>query len=186
MESKDLQPLVEVVKEKKLTDEKVVTQPEVDNETTTNNNAFNTFRAIDLSTNDNKSTDSSQETEETEESEKNTVSDGRAKYGVCLGENGSDLLNTIAQLNSYVYKYNDTAKEIPYAKERGVDDDTHVGILAQELKANPITESTVKEDPLSGFLTIDTDSLTLTQQAILNAMAKRIVALEEKVYNKGE
>jgi hypothetical protein len=91
----------------------------------------------------------------------------------------TDLLSSISDLNEYVYKYKKSAQENPALKDKHVDDEIHVGPVAQELKANPITEGTVKEDPLSGFLTVDTAQLSLVEMSILSAMAKRILKLEE-------
>ena len=150
------------------------------------NNALSTFHSISLAQsedNDNDTT-SDQEVASTTESEKNTVSDERCKYGSCLGEGGNDLLSAVAELNEYVYKYNDTAKDIPGAEEHGVDDEVHVGPIAQELAENPATSGAVDEDPLSGFLTVDTKALSLAEMSILSSMAKRLLALEEKVYGR--
>lgn len=153
------------------------------------NNALSTFHSISLASNNptedrDNDTTSDQEVASTAESEKNTVSDERCKYGSCLGEGGNDLLSAVAELNEYVYKYNDTAKGIPGAEEHGVDDEVHVGPIAQELAENPATSGAVDEDPLSGFLTVDTKALSLAEMSILSSMAKRLLALEEKVYGR--
>lgn len=148
------------------------------NDVASQNNALSTFMALNLD-NNNKKDSSAQTTEQTDENDSNAVSDERCKR--LFGENCGDLLDCISKLNSYVFEYNEKAKEIPGAENKGVDDDTHVGVLAQELAANPATAAAVKEDPLSGYLQVDTKELTMAEMAILTAMAKRIKALEEKV-----
>ena len=148
------------------------------------NNALATFMALDLDKDkdDDKKDSSAQTTEQNDENDKNTLSDERCKR--LFGENCGDLIDCISKLNSYVFKYNEKAKEIPGAENKGVDDDMHVGMLAQELAENPATSAAVEEDPLSGYLQVDTKELTMAEMAILTAMAKRIKALEEKVYGR--
>lgn len=156
-------------------------QEETVNSAEQQNNALSTFMALDLSKSDradNKDS-SAQTTEQNDENDKNAVSDERCKR--LFGENCGDLIDCISKLNSYVFEYNEKAKSIPGAENKGVDNDTHVGMLAQELAANPATAAAVKEDPLSGYLQVDTKELTMAEMAILTAMAKRIKALEEKV-----
>lgn len=188
--TQELQPLVSDLSNFEKPTEPM-TMPEVaTNENNGNldtNNALSTFHSISLASSDtdkDNDTTSDQEVASTTESEKNTVSDERCKYGSCLGEGGNDLLSAVAELNEYVYKYNDTAKEIPGAEEHGVDDEVHVGPIAQELAVNPATSGAVDEDPLSGFLTVDTKALSLAEMSILSSMAKRLLALEEKVYGR--
>lgn len=155
-------------------------QAETVNSAEQQNNALSTFMALDLSKSDSTDKDSSaQKAEQSDENDKNAVSDERCKR--LFGENCGDLIDCISKLNSYVFEYNEKAKSIPGAEDKGVDNDTHVGMLAQELAANPATAAAVKEDPLSGYLQVDTKELTMAEMAILTAMAKRIKALEEKV-----
>lgn len=159
-------------------------QAETVNSAEQQNNALSTFMALDLGKSDsvNKADNkdsSAQMAEQSDENDKNAVSDERCKR--LFGENCGDLIDCISKLNSYVFEYNEKAKSIPGAEDKGVDNDTHVGMLAQELAANPATAAAVKEDPLSGYLQVDTKELTMAEMAILTAMAKRIKALEEKV-----
>lgn len=161
---------------------------EQSNNIASQNNALSTFMALDLSKTNDKKDDSdkkdssAQTTEQNDENDKNSVSDERCKR--LFGENCGDLLDCVSKLNSYVFEYNEKAKSIPGSENKGVDDDIHVGILAQELAANPATAAAVEEDPLSGYLQVDTKELTMAEMAILTAMAKRIKALEEKVYGR--
>lgn len=169
--------------------------------TETTNNSLNTFRTIEKGkandsdrqisklgeaiANASKTTSSSAESND----DKTATSDARCKkiFGNdSLSDDrckelfgNTDLLSSISDLNEYVYKYKKSAQENPALKDKHVDDEIHVGPVAQELKENPITEGTVKEDPLSGFLTVDTAQLSLVEMSILSAMAKRILRLEE-------
>lgn len=144
------------------------------------NNALTTFMALDLDkTDDDKKDSSAQTTEQNDENDKNTLSDERCKR--LFGENCGDLIDCISKLNSYVFEYNEKAKAIPGAENKGVDDDVHVGVLAQELASNPVTQSAVEEDPLSGYLTVDPKELAMTEMSIIIQLAKRVKALEEKV-----
>lgn len=156
---------------------------EQSNDIASQNNALSTFMALDLYRDNNDKKDSSaQTTEQNDENDKNSVSDERCKR--LFGENSCDMIDCISKLNSYVFEYNEKAKSIPGSENKGVDDDIHVGVLAQELAANPATAAAVEEDPLSGYLQVDTKELTMAEMAILTAMAKRIKALEEKVYGR--
>lgn len=107
------------------------------------------------------------------------ISDERCKD--LHNEDSINLIGAIAELNEYMYKYKQSAQENPDLQSHHVDDDVHVGPTAQELASNPVTEGTVKKDPLTGFLTIDTAQLSLTEMSILSAMAKRIEDIEARL-----
>lgn len=144
------------------------------------NNALSTFMALDLSKGKTEKKDSSaQTTEKNDENDKNALSDERCKR--LFGENCGDMIDCISKLNSYVFEYNEKAKSIPGSESKGVDDDVHVGVLAQELASNPVTQSAVEEDPLSGYLTVDPKELAMTEMSILIQLAKRVKALEDKI-----
>lgn len=155
--------------------------PTVDNNTKTNE-SLNTFNTVQTNNNNTEAlgkaianaTSTVDSGQDTNEGEDTTVSDLRCKN---IKEHPS-IVEAIAALNAYKFKYNEKAKNIPNSESKGVDDDTHVGVLAQELKDNPITETTVKRDPLSDYLTVDTKELTLTNTAILSELCKRVLQLE--------
>lgn len=167
------------------TNENLETTPEeLDTSSLETNNALATFHSLDLDSSlepkqEEEADDSSQEVKSDDTNDSNAISDERCKR--LFGEAGGDLLKAITDINEYVYNYTEEAKNLPNAEAKGVDSSTHLGPVAQELKENPVTESSVEEDPLTGFLTVDTKKLTLTEMSILTAMAKRILALEEKV-----
>lgn len=157
-------------------------QSETVNSAEQQNNALSTFMALDLNseTKHNDSKDSSaQTTDKNDENDKNALSDERCKR--LFGENCGDMIDCISKLNSYVFEYNEKAKSIPGSESKGVDDDVHVGVLAQELASNPVTQSAVEEDPLSGYLTVDPKELAMTEMSILIQLAKRVKALEDKI-----
>lgn len=95
-----------------------------------------------------------------------------------FGDN-EDAVKVFANLDAIKFTYNDKAKEIPGSEEKGVDDDVHYGLKAQELAKNPLTESAVKKDPLSDYLEVDTKELTMANTAIISEICKRILILEK-------
>ena len=152
------------------------------------NNRLNTFQEIEKAKSDNSDKTASKLGEaiaeatksEDSSSDKNkdstALSDERCKE---LFGKDCDLLNVIADLDEYVYKYKDEAKENPELEGKGADDGTFVGPMAQDLAANPVTQDCVHEDPESGFLTVDTKHLSLTEMSLITMLAKRVEAIEE-------
>ena len=113
------------------------------------------------------------ETTKTETTE-STSSDERLKR--IFGEN-EDIIKCFGRINAIDFEYNDKAKEL-YGDSHGVDDKEHIGVRAQELKSNPLTEATVKTDEETGFLNVDTRQLCLTNTAVLGEVCRRLDALE--------
>lgn len=95
-----------------------------------------------------------------------------------FGDN-EDAIKVFANLNAIKFTYNDKAKEIPDSEDKGVDDDMHYGLKAQDLAKNPLTESAVKKDPLSDYLEVDTKELTMANTAIISEICKRILIIEK-------
>lgn len=91
-------------------------------------------------------------------------------------KNISDCLSNI---DTFLYKYKESAQ-----KEYGVDDNEHIGVMAQELEENPVTQTAVKTMD-DGHKEVDIKELTMQNTAMLADVVKRIQALEEKA-NKGE
>jgi len=123
-----------------------------------------------------KSESSSSDNSSTENKTSTALSDERCKE---LFGKDCDLLSVIADLDEYVYKYKDEAKENPALEGKGADDGTFVGPMAQDLAENPVTQDCVHEDPESGFLTVDTKHLSLTEMSLITMLAKRVEAIEE-------
>ena len=106
----------------------------------------------------------------------NKCSDERLKN--IFGDN-EDAIKAFAKIDAIEFTYNDKAKEIPGGEEKGIDDDVHYGVKAQDLAENPLTESAVKRDPLSDYLEIDLKELTTANTAIISELCKRILIIEK-------
>ncbi len=104
------------------------------------------------------------------------ASDERIKN--IFGDN-EDAIKCFAKINAIKFTYNDKAHDIPGGEEKGIDNDAHYGVKAQELAENPLTESAVKKDPLSDYLTIDIKELTTANTAIISEICKRILIIEK-------
>lgn len=152
------------------------------------NNRLNTFQEIEKAkSNDSDKTATklgeaiaeatkSESSSSDKDKDSKALSDERCKE---LFGKDCDLLSVIADLDEYVYKYKDEAKENPALEGKGADDGTFVGPMAQDLAENPVTQDCVHEDPESGFLTVDTKHLSLTEMSLITMLAKRVEAIEE-------
>jgi hypothetical protein len=92
-----------------------------------------------------------------------------------MSKNVSDALKNI---DTFLYKYKKSAQD-----SYGVDDKKHVGIVAQQLEQNPVTESAVvtMED---GHKEVDIKELTMQNTAMLADVVRRIEAIENKIGDK--
>lgn len=97
-------------------------------------------------------------------------------YGDSLDDK---IINNFAKISAISFEYNDEAKS-KYGQEKAVDDNQHIGVIAQELEANPITEGAVKTNK-NGDLEVDTRHLTFTDTAAIGELSRRVLALEEAV-----
>ena len=96
------------------------------------------------------------------------------------GEDIDDkIIDNFAKISAISFKYNDKAKS-KYGEERAVDDSNHIGVIAQELEKNPITEGAVKANE-NGDLEVDTRHLTFADTAAIAELSRRVLALEEAV-----
>ena len=117
------------------------------------------------------------EKKEDEPQEENPLpSDERLKN--IFGDN-EDAIKCFAKINAIKFTYNDKAKDIPGGKDKGIDDDVHYGVKAQEIAENPLTASAVSKDPISDYLQIDVKELTTANTAIISEICKRILILEK-------
>lgn len=89
------------------------------------------------------------------------------------------IIDNFARISAISFEYNDDAKE-KYGEEKAVDEDRHIGVIAQELQDNPATEGTVKENE-NGDLEVDTRHLTFADTAAIGELSRRVLALEEAV-----
>lgn len=110
--------------------------------------------------------------------EKKCTSDEKLKN--IFGER-DDLISLFSKIRSYEFKYNDKAKELYKNGENNVDDDKHIGVMAQELEANPATSATVENDPATGFKQVNTAELVMVNSAVLSELCRRIEALEKRM-----
>ena len=104
------------------------------------------------------------------------ASDERLKR--IFGDN-EDAIKCFANINAIKFTYNDKAHDIPGGEDKGVDNDPHYGVKAQELAENPLTESAVSKDPISEYLQVDTKELTMANTAIISEICKRILIIEK-------
>lgn len=89
------------------------------------------------------------------------------------------IIDNFAKISAISFEYNDEAKS-KYGEEKAVDDNQHIGVIAQELEANPITEGAVKTNE-NGDLEVDTRHLTFADTAAIGELSRRVLALEEAV-----
>lgn len=170
------------------------TQPTIQSSNETSNNSLNTFQDIEKAKTDNSDKMVSKLGEAIAEATKSDNSTTENDTFTALSDErckelfGADcnLLSVIADLDEYVYKYKESAKNNPDLEGKGADDGIFVGPMAQDLASNPITADCVNEDPESGFLMVDTKHLSLTEMSLISMLAKRVEALEAYVYKKGE
>ena len=113
-------------------------------------------------------------TEEVAEGD-NIISDCRLKelFGT------DDIVKLFSHINSYEFKYTPKALRL-YNGTKGVDEGTNIGVMAQELEENPVTENTVIDDE-NGYKNIETNKLAATEAAVLADVCKRLIAIEEKL-----
>jgi hypothetical protein len=97
-------------------------------------------------------------------------------YGDSLDDR---IIDNFAKISAISFEYNDEAKS-KYGEEKAVDDNQHIGVIAQELEANPITEGAVKTNE-NGDLEVDTRHLTFADTAVIAELSRRVLALEEIV-----
>jgi hypothetical protein len=103
-----------------------------------------------------------------------SASDERLKN--IFGDN-EDAIKCFAKIDAIKFTYNDKAKELDPTGEKGVDDDVHYGVKAQDLEENPLTKSAVKEDE-QGNKMIDTKELTAANSAVISEICKRLEIIE--------
>ena len=94
-----------------------------------------------------------------------------------FGEN-EDIIKLFSKINAIEFKYNDKAHDIPGGEEKGIDEDLHLGIKAQDLEKSPLTASAVSEDE-NGNKIVDTKELTMVNSAVLSEICKRLEAIEK-------
>lgn len=87
-----------------------------------------------------------------------------------------DIVANFAKIKAYEFKYKPEALKL-YDEENGVDNGTNVGVMAQELEKNPVTENVVNENE-NGHKVLDTKKLTAANSAVLSDVCKRLINIE--------
>ena len=120
-------------------------------------------------------------TEATKETTEEVAEDGKIISDCRLKElfGTDDIVELFSHINSYEFKYTPKALRL-YNGTKGVDEGTNIGVMAQELEENPVTENTVVEDE-NGYKNIETNKLATTEAAVLADVCKRLIAIEEKL-----
>lgn len=141
--------------------------------------------------NGDKSSEDKAAEEATKEAEKATEANKEATEEVAEGDNiisdcrlkelfgTDDIVKLFSHINSYEFKYTPKALRL-YNGTKGVDEGTNIGVMAQELEENPVTENTVIDDE-NGYKNIETNKLAATEAAVLADVCKRLIAIEEKL-----
>lgn len=122
-----------------------------------------------------KAKEATKETTEEVAEDDNIISDCRLKelFGT------DDIVKLFSHINSYEFKYTPKALRL-YNGTKGVDEGTNIGVMAQELEENPVTENTVIDDE-NGYKNIETNKLAAADTAVLADVCKRLIAIEEKL-----
>lgn len=104
------------------------------------------------------------------------MSDERAKDAEKLTPEKTDITKEMAKIDAYLFKYKPKIQN-DFTGEKGVDDKAHVGVMAQELASNPVTEGAVEEGE-EGYLEVDPGKLCMALTAVTSDMAKKMGELE--------
>lgn len=89
------------------------------------------------------------------------------------------IIENFSKISAIDFKYKPEAQK-EYAGCCGVDDKEHIGVIAQELEANPATSGTVETNE-NGDKQVNTAQLTMADTAAIAELSRRVLALEETV-----
>lgn len=96
------------------------------------------------------------------------------------GEDVDDrIIENFAKISAIDFSYKPKAQE-EYKGDYGVDNQEHIGVIAQELQQNEATSGAVNENE-NGDLVVDTRHLTFADTAAIAELARRVLALETVV-----
>lgn len=113
-----------------------------------------------------------------EEGSSDTLSDKDLK--AIYGDNIDDkIIENFAKLSAIDFQYTPEA-QAEYTNELNVDDKEHIGVIAQELENNEVTEGAVEHNE-NGDLTVNADQLTMADTAAIAELSRRVLALEQAV-----
>lgn len=91
------------------------------------------------------------------------------------------IIENFSKISAIDFKYKPDAQK-EYAGCCGVDNKEHIGVIAQELEANPATAGTVETNE-KGDKQVNTAQLTMADTAAIAELSRRVLALEESVKN---
>lgn len=145
----------------------------------------------DKSSEDKAAEEATEEAEKAKEATKETTEEvaeeaGKAEDATIISDcrlkelfGTDDIVKLFSHINSYEFKYTPKALRL-YNGTKGVDEGTNIGVMAQELEENPVTENTVIDDE-NGYKNIETNKLAAADTAVLADVCKRLIAIEEKL-----
>ena len=145
----------------------------------------------DKSSEDKATEEATEEAEKAKEATKETTEEvaeetGKAEDAAIISDcrlkelfGTDDIVKLFSHINSYEFKYTPKALRL-YNGTKGVDEGTNIGVMAQELEENPVTENTVIDDE-NGYKNIETNKLAAADTAVLADVCKRLIAIEEKL-----
>lgn len=90
-----------------------------------------------------------------------------------------DIVNAFAKIDSARFTYKPEAQK-EYAGNPNMDNKEHIGVIAQQLEADPVTAGTVERNE-NGDLEIKTGHLTAENTAVIGELSRRVLALETAV-----
>ena len=96
-------------------------------------------------------------------------------------ENGG-IIPMMAQIDSYLYKYKPEAQE-EYAGTGMMNNDTNLGVIAEQMNENPLTKPAVTTDD-KGNLALDGGRLSSINTAVISELCRKVMELESIVYGK--
>lgn len=93
-----------------------------------------------------------------------------------------DILDDYSKIDAYAYRYNNKAHQL-YGNEKGVDNELHVGPMAQELASTNSTKAAVSRDS-NGYEEVDVRKLTLSNTAAISELVRKVESLEKMLGGK--
>lgn len=93
-----------------------------------------------------------------------------------------DILDDYSKIEAYAYRYNNKAHQL-YGNEKAVDDELHVGPMAQELASTKSTKAAVDKNA-DGYEEVDIRKLTLSNTAAISELVRKVESLEKMLGGK--
>lgn len=96
-------------------------------------------------------------------------------------ENGG-VIPMMAKIDSYLYQYKPEAQE-EYAGTGMMNDDTNLGVIAEQMNENPLTKPAVTKDQ-EGKLALDGGRLASINTAVISELCRKVMELEAAIYGR--